>query len=139
MQNGLVRQVFDVFHLMHLIFGWHVWCGISDVEERVSEESEPTLLIWTLILSVAVLRPFGSLKRITSPTSRLSYGVREGSDITTNAFPFIVGSIELPWVLKFKVMPKCGKRESRRMKIEVKMVSRNSAAVVMFRCRSKNG
>ena len=31
---------------------------ISDVEGRVSEESELTLLIWTLILSVAVLRPF---------------------------------------------------------------------------------
>ena len=60
---------------------------ISDVEERVSEESEPTLLIWTLILSVAVLRPFGSLKRITSPTLRFSKAVLV--EITTNALPLI--------------------------------------------------
>ena len=94
-------------------------------------------MTWTLILSVAVLRPFGSLKRITSPTLRFSKAVLV--EITTNALPLMVGSIEFPWVLKFKVMPKCGKRESRRMKIEVKRVSRNSAAVVMFRSRSKNG
>ena len=55
------------------------------------------------------------------------------------SLPLIVGSIEFPWVLKFKVMPRCGKRESRRMKIEVKRVIENITAVSRFMSQSKNG
>ena len=69
---------------------------ISDVEERVSEEGEPTLLIWTLILSVAVLRPFDSLNIITSPGVSSSNGVRSGVEINISAFPLILGSMEYP-------------------------------------------
>ena len=69
---------------------------ISDVEERVSEEGEPTLLIWTLILSVAVLRPFWLFEKDLSPTLRFSNGVRSGVEININALPLTVGSIECP-------------------------------------------